>query len=553
MPAPRFRLTHEITGALLAGAALGALTAAVLNAFPSGLLLCIALATGVGCALPWGLVLLARGLARSEPEGGPLGHLLRGAVLTTGVWITLDLLGYAALRHLAVVAALIVDEGPWLTVAGIAALILVAWGSTWRGLRLARHLPETHRPWPWVMGSAIALVFACAVAGWRGEAPEHTTTAEAPGEPGAPTLLVVGLDAVGAELFERYGHRMPNLSAFADDAARGLLVPEPPYLSPAIWTSIATGKPAREHGVSNYELWADRPGVGTIPIDRFYTNPVAAAGILPAIVAWRAGWLAVLPSTRLHRDGEPFWQDWDHAGVVCWPATWPADDSAAFTVSDRWPPDRTETLFQYREDLPNQVHPPSAAQDLAPLRRSPSEPPDPEVLAMAPLTERERDAFHAALEDDLAAPKDQPFSNLHYAWLNDRSCLAAADWMLTKVHPRLAVVYLMGPDLTGHAFLPDERGRVAGFEGDDATRLAAVYPAYLERLDQDLATLLAAAGPETTTVLLSDHGMQHQGTGLFSVWHQGDGLVLVRGPGHSPGQDLGRHPAHYWHRLLAAP
>jgi hypothetical protein len=355
---------------------------------------------------------------------------------------------------------------------------------------------------------------------------------------------VLGVDAIGEEIFARYGHRMPALSAFAAGAARGTLEPEPPYLSPAIWTSIATGLPAREHGVSNYELRSDHPSVGTIPIDRFYTDASTSLLILPAIAAWRAGWLGVLPSTRLHRSGEPFWSSWDRAGVVCWPATWPADASAQLTVSDRWPPDRSETLFHYRSDLPGQVHPPQAAATLQGLRRDPGEAPDPELVALAPFTPQERAAFRDALEDDLATPRSQPFSNLHYAWLNDRSCLAASRWMLEEQRPELAAIYLLGPDLVGHAFLPDAEERVAGFDEDDASRLAEVFPAYLERLDRDLAQLLEAAGPETTTVVLTDHGLVHQGTGLFSVWHGGDGMVLVRGPGYAAGPQLGRRPAH---------
>ncbi|MFH1466463.1 MAG: alkaline phosphatase family protein, partial [Pseudomonadota bacterium] len=374
------------------------------------------------------------------------------------------------------------------------------------------------------------------------------------GPGGPPRLLVVGVDAVGFEIFARYRDAMPHLAAFADTAAHGRLVPAPPYLSPAIWTSIATGLPTEEHHVGNYELYADLPGMATIPIDRFYSDPATALGILPAVLAWRAGWLSVLPTTRLHRRGQPFWQATDASvGVVCWPATWPVEPQNGLLVSDRWPPDRSETLFHYRADLPGQVWPPRHEATLAPFKRSPAEPPDGEVLAMAPFTAEEVDAFHAALHDDLAAPKDQPFSNLHYAWLSDRSCLGAARWMLEVQQPELAVVYLLGPDLMGHAFLPDADGLVAGFDETDARRLAAVYPAFLRRLDQDLAWLLAAAGPETRTVVLADHGMAHQGTGLFSVWHAGDGLVLAQGPGLAPGEDLGRRPAEGWLDLLTMP
>ena len=553
MPSTRWRLTHELTGALLAGSSLGLLAMARLDAFPSWLLLAGSFGLGATCVLPWLVVLLARGLARSHPDAAPVALLLRGALITGLVLALMGLAAFVVLRRLAVLAALVVHQSLVGTLLLPGTALLVAAVLAWLGLGVLRRLRWTGSAWPWVGGTSALLALACWPLGWRSPPPSDAQQGLYPRSPIPPELLVVGVDAVGVEIFERYGHRMPALTAFAEGAARGLLEPEPPYLSPAIWTSIATGRPSREHGVSNYELWADDPSIGTVPIDRFYTDPTSSLLILPGILAWRSGWLGVLPSTRLHRKGAPFWQSWQDAGVVCWPATWPADDSAAFLVSDRWPPDRTETLFQYREDLPGQFHPPQAARTLATLRRSPSEPPDPEVTAFVAFTDEELEAFHAALRDDLATPRDQPFSNLHYAWLNDRSCLGAGRFMLEQLHPRLAVVYLMGPDLVGHAFLPDEQDRVAGFEGHDAQRLAEVHPAYLERLDRDLAWLLATAGPDTTTVVLTDHSMQHQGTGLFSVWHAGDGMVLVQGPGFEPGQDLGRHPAHHWTSLLTSP
>jgi hypothetical protein len=553
MPPSRWRPTHELTGAFLAGAWACLLAAARLDAFPGCLLMSCAILGGLLCCVFWLPVLLARGLARS-PSGQPGAvQLLRGLLLTGLALVLLDLASFVALRQLAVISALVPHRTLPATLALPAGLAAAAATLAWLGLRFAPRLAQRIRPWPFLGIAAGLLPLLAWPLAWRAPDAPDLDTALPPAGDGPPQLRVLGIDAVGVEIFERYAHRMPALSAFAAEAARGVLQPEPPYLSPAIWTSIATGRPAAQHGVSNYELWADHPSIGTVPIDRFYTDPSTSLLILPAIAAWRAGWLGVLPSTRLHREGEPFWQGRQDAGVVCWPATWPADSSAGLVVSDRWPPDRTETLFQYRADLPAQVQPEAAARALASMRRDPAEPADPELLAMVPFTDRERRAFHAALEDDLAAPRDQPFSNLHYAWLNDRSCLAAATWMLETRRPRVAVIYLMGPDLVGHAFLPDEQGRVAGFEDPDATRLAEVFPAYLERLDHDLAVLLAHAGPETTTVVITDHGLQHQGTGLFSVWHAGDGMVLVEGGGVEAGADLGARPAQGWLELLSQP
>ena len=554
-PSPRWRLPPELPGAFLAGAGLGWLGAARLEALSAPLLGAAALASGGIATLPWLLVGLARGLAHRPPPWDGLRGALRGALVTVVLVVLSDLALFAALRRLAVAGALIAAEGAArsLALSGLCALATLGLGVG--GGYLLKRVPPAAHGGRWALAAGIGLIALTLAAGRSQEgapSPSAALTPSGSGDP--PRLLVIGLDAVGFEIFQRYRGVMPHLAAFAEASARGRLVPAPPYLSPAVWTSIATGLPTSEHHVANYELYADLSGVAAIPIDRFYTDPATSLGILPAVLAWRAGWLSVLPTTRLHRRGQPFWQAAGASvGVVCWPATWPAEPVRGWMISDRWPPDRAETLFHYRTDLPEQVWPSDLQATLSPLRRSPAEPPDPEVLAMAPFTAGEVDAFHAALREELAAPADQPFSNLHYAWLNDRSCLAAARRMVEVQRPEMAAVYLLGPDLVGHAFLPDPSGRVAGFGETDARRLAAVYPAYLHRLDQDLAWLLAAAGPATRTVLLTDHGMVHEGTDLFSVWHADDGLVLVQGPGFTPGQDLGRRPAEAWRHLLAMP
>ncbi len=549
MRAPQLAVARA-AGGFLGGAGCGLLALARLHALPASWLLLGALLLGTLCALPWALLALLR---RSTAHEHPLEAAASGLATAALTLALPSLLAHLALRRLAVAGSLLAQES-WLA-SGWRPLLLAALaiGLAWGLRRLARIAAQRGlAAWPVVGVLAVLLPIAALLAGRAAEEqPDATAAAMEPGPQEPPSTLIVGIDAIGVEAFERFGASMPTLSAFAEQAARGVLVPEPPYLSPAIWTSIATGLPADEHGVSNYELYSDHPALGTLAIDRFYTDPATALLILPAVLAWRAQWLAVLPSTRLHRQGEPFWERAEGTlGVACWPATWPAAPIDGVLVSDRWPPDRTETLFHYRSDLPHQTWPPELEQILAQLRRDPSESPDPQLVSLAPMLEPEVLAFHDALRDDLGTPKGQPFSNLHYAWLNDRSCLAAARWILEAQRPRHAVVYLMGSDLAGHAFLPDEDCRVPGFDDQESARLCPLYERYLARLDQDLAWLLQAAGPDTTTFLISDHGLQIQGTGLFSIWHEGDGLFLAQGPGYHAGQDLGTRPAHGWYELL---
>ena len=46
--------------------------------------------------------------------------------------------------------------------------------------------------------------------------------------------------------------RLPQLQAMIDNGVSGDLLSMPPYISPMLWNTIATGKHPREHGVSGF-------------------------------------------------------------------------------------------------------------------------------------------------------------------------------------------------------------------------------------------------------------------------------------------------------------
>ena len=547
-------------GAAAAGGGLTLVALTSMDALPGSLVSLFVTLAALLCALAW-LPYLALRRLRGAPARPAPGAIRLGILATAGALLVLNLAAGVLLRRMAIQAALVADE-PLLTSALSPLLFaLVAAAAT-----AAIYWALRSRPAAVVAAAALppVLGLGMGVVGWEeglsdARSPAVAEVIAAGEGAGAPTRVILGVDGVGADAFERFREHMPSLSAFADEAARGRLVPAPPMLSPAIWTSVSTGLPSSEHGVANYELFADRPGVRTFPIDGFYNNPSQALTLLPVVVAWRLDLLSVLPSTRLHRKGSPFWQPQEaggqagggeRVGLVCWPATWPAEPVDGVLITDRWPTDRKETLFHYRSDLPARTWPLELTEALAPYHRESSEAPDPALLELASLTEREIEALKAAVEDDMGLPKDQPFSNLFYAWITDRSCADAARWVVEEVRPDVLAVYFGGSDLVGHAFFPTEDCQVAGFDADESARLCPLYGDYLRRLDEDLGWLLQVGAPGATTVVLSDHGMQVEETSLFGAWHSGDGFVMARGPGFTAGADLGREPSEGWNTLL---
>ncbi len=125
-----------------------------------------------------------------------------------------------------------------------------------------------------------------------------------PAPQGEPVqLTVIGVDGMEwsvAEALMEAGE-MPNLKRLVDDGVGGVLASEVPTFSPVLWTTIATGRSPREHGVlffSEIDTRTGQPKRNGLP----YTsemrrvpavwNLVGDAGLSPLVVGWWVSWPA---------------------------------------------------------------------------------------------------------------------------------------------------------------------------------------------------------------------------------------------------------------------
>src|SRR5207247_5068121 len=101
--------------------------------------------------------------------------------------------------------------------------------------------------------------------------------------------------------------RLPPCAARKATGGGGTMRPEPPLLSPIIWTTIATGRRPEDHGVLDFMV--DQPGGGQMPV---------SGGA---------------------RRTKALWEIFSDAGrpvlVSGWWATWPPDRVRGVIVSDR--------------------------------------------------------------------------------------------------------------------------------------------------------------------------------------------------------------------------
>ncbi|HYP16906.1 MAG TPA: alkaline phosphatase family protein [Opitutus sp.] len=331
--------------------------------------------------------------------------------------------------------------------------------------------------------------------------------------PGAPTMLqrlknpparrvlLVGWDGADWKIASPLvdAGELPQLANIVSHGASGPLTSVPPYLSPMLWNSIATGKYADQHGIVGFAS----------------TDPTT-------------GKLQAMQST--HRRCKALWNILSEHGltthVVGWFASHPAENVNGISISEAfarpapkgapWPPP------------PGSVHPPELSGAFGDLRVRPEDL-DPNLLRLF---------IPRLAEIDLSVDKRPEQLALRLAELY--SVHNAAIAALDRGACDFLGVYYHFIDWVCHDFMefhPPRRPHVS--EREFAWYQDVVKSAYRLQ-DLLLRDLLAHAGAESTVVLCSDHGFHSDSrrplhvpavSAGIAVWHRAQGLFAAAGPG----------------------
>jgi hypothetical protein len=365
---------------------------------------------------------------------------------------------------------------------------------------------------------AIAAAFAVLAAltlmpGCAGREPEQRQSGN--------RILLVGMDglewSVALPLIQ--AGELPAFEKMMREGAHGKLQTLTPTSSSIIWTSVATGKLPEKHGILS-KMMKDEAGND---VRSYYSTD---------------------------RSTKALWNIYSDYGLkvhsIGWWKTYPVEEISGVMVA------QMNRLFSFdgvqtgvfkgadRNSNLKQVHP-------------------------AGLLDRVM-SYAESVKDDL----DRIEGNIFGPFRHPHSALGALQWdkihwvvTLDTVHHRIAgdllrsedpfdlmMVYLRGADVVAHNFwrftYPDV------FQNHptpaELQNYAGLLPAYYRHLDSLLASLIDEAGPGTTVILLSDHGMESKN--LNSSWnlngrrkklvsgghgHAPPGLFLAAGPGIVPG------------------
>jgi predicted AlkP superfamily phosphohydrolase/phosphomutase/tetratricopeptide (TPR) repeat protein len=328
-------------------------------------------------------------------------------------------------------------------------------------------------------------------------------------------LLLVGWDSADWKIINSLLAEggMDGIRSLMDGGSHGNLATLEPQLSPMLWTSIATGKMAYHHGVEGFTE-VDPVSGGIVPVSaatrkcKTVWEMLGEHGLRSHVVSWFA--------TQGERDldGKMVSNMFGHLK-----GTQPEDDP------DDWP-----------APMPGTYWPENLAETMNHLRVSPHEIDTDILKPFLPAghkIDQERDKRLYPLREHLAEAYSVHSAATHLME-------ADPDW-------DFMAIYYRALDEISHHFMHYHPPQMAGIPDEDFEIYQHVVRSTYRAHDMMLQRLLQLAGPDTTVMLVSDHGFHSDHLrpeftprvpAGITVWHRNQGVILAKGPGIAAGRDL---------------
>jgi hypothetical protein len=369
----------------------------------------------------------------------------------------------------------------------------------------------------WIAIPALALLAGAALGCGR---PATETKAEAPRS--ATPVLIIGIDGATWDLLTPLVEqgRVPHLAQLMRRGAWGPLETIEPTESPAIWTTVATGRLPEAHGILGFE---------GVPGQTMTTLPTSEMRRV------RAFWNILSDAGRT-------------VGTVGWWATWPAEAVNGYIVSDRATYTRMEAAIRDEGEKTHEVFPEALAPEVRRLVRAPGALEPAEVLRFMPLADDEVEGLIHGTE----YRHGSLLPEFRYVVQSDRSTADIAVHLL-ETHPTdVTAVAFYGVDTVSHLawhFMQPEKFPGVSITAQARAKFAHLIENYYAFLDEQVGRLLEAAAPGVTTIVFSDHGFGPTGHLPWSGGHgkltlgaplAPDGILILSGPPVRQGATLPR-------------
>ena len=349
-------------------------------------------------------------------------------------------------------------------------------------------------------------------------------------------LLIVGWDGATWKILDRLlaDGKMKNLAGLLEHGERSVLWAEPQEIqpfrdsasggarSPALWETLATGKPPRQHGIWDFRCTVI-PGVQQVIPFRVPEFPIGTSIQTTSQMSRATRMWRILESVGLS------------TAVIGWYSTWPVPDSASgILISDL-------ALFGQSNAIT-----PEGVVDF-------------ERILDRAFVETERQLLKGGRVPGIP-PGDwlerELLKTYYKAYARDIAKAEAAEQILRDFEPDFTAVYLNLIDISQHKlwryYEPEAFGEDVSAGDKDLDRL---IPLSYQLADELLGRLVDAAGEDTSVIILSDHGSGpwvlgglRSAVGLaiqrtyhpdYSGNHRMDGILVMSGPQFRSGKKIG--------------
>ncbi len=296
-------------------------------------------------------------------------------------------------------------------------------------------------------------------------------------------VIVIGIDGATWNRIDPLltAGRMPNLKSLIDAGVRAPLKSMLPSRSPALWTTVATGKVFEKHGINDFTTLPGKDGEEIQKIMHMTSN----------MRRTKALWNILSDQGR-------------RVAFVGWWCTWPAEKVNGYMVSSYVPLEQTggrgaPTKGTLVEGIGAQTWPPELFDELKPQLR-----------AAGGVTFDEARRFMEIDEVDMDRDIVEGF---RWAFAADETYRTAAEHILAK-DPELDVIgiYLNGVDVMGHRYWKFiEPEKYPPFPREEIARFGKAIDEYYEYTDELLGGILKQRRAGDTIIVVSDHGFHALG------------------------------------------
>lgn len=326
-----------------------------------------------------------------------------------------------------------------------------------------------------------------------------------------PRVALIGLDAAEWKVIDplQTAGKLPVLNKLIENGVRAPLKSIEPTISPALWTTIITGKTRQKHGILNFVV-EDKDGQ-KVPVTSNFRKVKALWNIV---------------SERGLKTGFINW----------WPS-YPAEQVNGFMVSNymRYYYPQLFVHGKGEESPIAAVKNITFPEDLESLVRQ-LELKEAEFFRELDLEKIEKHRPGGAYDPALGLKFKDNIKIFKYAVTADELVKKIALNLLPDYPVDLFGIYFEGIDVLSHLFWKYSHPQQFGVTPEVAQDLGGIVEAYYQFSDKMVGDLVDSFSLKTDVIIVSDHG--YGKVGRRRHFHQDTGIIILSGPSFKGGVKL---------------